>query len=80
MGIILSSALVVLDEMILPALQLGHHQEAVLLVIAALFLFCFLPLVIVGFIIYRVVVGHTRNGLDDAITLDLNRPTVPREP
>jgi len=31
--------------------------------------------VIVGFIIYRVVVEHTRNGSHDAITLDLNRTT-----
>ena len=51
-------------------------QEAALLVLAALFLFCFLPLVIVGFIIYRVVVGHSGNRSDDAITLDLNRPST----
>ena len=62
--------------MVVIALLLGDRQETALLVLAALFLFCFLPLVIVGFIIYRVVVGHSRNGSDDAITLDLNRPTT----
>jgi hypothetical protein len=69
------SALVAVDEMILFALLLGDRQEAALLVLAALFLFVFLPLVIIGFIIYRVVMEHTRNGSDDAITLDLNRTT-----
>jgi hypothetical protein len=61
------------DQVIRFALLLGDHQEAALLVLAALFLFCLLPLVIVGLIIYRVVVGHMRNGSEDAITLDLNR-------
>jgi hypothetical protein len=61
------------------AFQLGDMQEAALLVLAALFLFCFLPLVIVGFIIYRVVVGHSGNRSDDAITLDLNRPSTGAE-
>jgi hypothetical protein len=37
-----------------------------------LFLFCFLPLVVIGFIIYGVA-GHARNGSDDTVTLDLNR-------
>jgi hypothetical protein len=55
------------------AFLLGDRQEAALLVLAALFLFCFLPLAIVGFIIYRVVAGHTRDGSEDAIKLDLNR-------
>ena len=59
------------DQMILFALLLGDRQETALLVLAALFLFCFLPLVIVGLIIYRVVAGHTRS--EDAIKLDLNR-------
>ena len=57
--------------MVLFALLLGDRQETALLVLAALFLFCFLPLVIVGLIIYRVVAGHTRS--EDAIKLDLNR-------
>jgi hypothetical protein len=62
--------------MIVLGLLLGDRSEAALLVLAALFLFCFLPLVIIGFIIYRVVVGHSGNGSDDAVTLDLNRPTT----
>jgi hypothetical protein len=70
------SALAAVDDMIVPAFLLGDHQETALLVLAALFLFCFVPLVIVGFIIYRVVVGHSGNGSEDAITLDLNRPTT----
>jgi hypothetical protein len=37
--------------MILFALLLGDRQAAALLVLAALFLFVFLPLVIIGFII-----------------------------
>jgi len=61
------------DQMIVFALLLGDRQETALLVLAALFLFCFLPLVIVGLIIYRVFAGHTRNGSENAITLDLNR-------
>ena len=55
------------------ALILGDRQEALLLVLAALFLFCFLPLVIVGFMIYRVVQGHGDKGSADAITLNLDR-------
>ena len=62
--------------MIVPALFLGDRQETALLVLAALFLFCFVPLVVVGFIIYRVVVGHSGNGSEDAITMDLDRSTT----
>jgi len=60
--------------MIVFALLLGDRQETALLVLAALFLFCLLPLAIVGFIIYRDVAGHSGDGSDDAVTLDLNRP------
>jgi hypothetical protein len=70
------SALAAFNEMTVFALLLGDRQETALLVLAALVLFCLLPLVIVGFILYRVVVGHSRNGSDDAITLDLDRPTT----
>ena len=59
--------------MIVLALHMGHFEEAALLLLAMLFLFCFLPLLIVVFIIYRVVVSH--EDPDHAITLDLNRPT-----
>jgi hypothetical protein len=59
--------------MILFALVLGDRQQAALLVLAALFLFVVLPLVIIGFIIYRVVLGHTHSDSNDAVTLDLNR-------
>jgi len=62
------------DEMIVFALLIGDRQETALLVLAALFLFCLLPLAIVGFIIYRVVVGDSGDGSDEAVTLDLNRP------
>ena len=48
--------------MILFTLLPGDRQEAALLVLGALVLFVFLPLVIIGFIIYRVVVEHMRNG------------------
>jgi hypothetical protein len=62
--------------MIVLAFILGDRQETALLVLAALFIFCFVPLVLVAFIIYRVVLGHSGNGLEDAITLDLNQPTT----
>jgi hypothetical protein len=61
-----NNQIIVVDD----ALRRAHRCA-----IAGTVLFVFCPLVIIGFIVYRFVVEYTRNGSDDAITLDLNRTT-----